>query len=73
MKKSLSGQIERHGKYDLNEHNLLRNSIFSIVYLHQGFIEVFLFIYMALYMLSFGVSLTIIGFTIFIINVFIIR
>lgn len=68
MEKASNDQIKRHGKYDLHEHNLIRNSIFSIVYLHQGFIEVFLFIYMALYMLEFGVSLTLIGLTIFIVN-----
>ncbi|TFG08136.1 MAG: MFS transporter [Promethearchaeota archaeon] len=68
MENTSTSQVERHGKYDLVEHGLLRNSIFSIVYMHQGFIEVFLFIYMALYMISFGVSLTLIGLTIFIVN-----
>lgn len=68
MENASNDQIKRRGKYDLNEHNRVRNSIFSIVYFNQGVIEVFLFIYMALYMLEFGISLTIIGLTLFIVN-----
>ncbi len=49
---------------DLKKQKNLRYAIFSIVYLHQGFIEVFMYTYMALYLLSFGVSILVIGLTI---------
>jgi MFS family permease len=68
MENASNDQIKRHGKYNLHDHKLIRNSVFSIVYFNQGVIEVFLFIYMALYMLEFGISLTIIGLTLFIVN-----
>ena len=68
MENASKNQIKRHGKYDLHDHSLVRNSIFSIVYFNQGVLEVFLFIYMALYMLEFGLSLTLIGLTLFIVN-----
>ncbi len=68
MENTSKDQIERHGKYDLYEHSKLRNTIFGIVYFNQGVLEVFLFIYMALYMLEFGLSLTLIGLTLFIVN-----
>jgi PAT family beta-lactamase induction signal transducer AmpG len=35
-----------------------------MIYLHQGFIEVFMYIYMALYLLSYGVSIIYIGLSI---------
>ena len=49
---------------DLKKQKNLRYAIFSIVYLHQGFIEVFMYTFMALYLLSFGVSIIVIGLTI---------
>ncbi len=48
----------------LSEHKNLRYLIFGTIYLHQGFIEVFLNIYMALYLLSYGISILYIGLTI---------
>jgi PAT family beta-lactamase induction signal transducer AmpG len=48
----------------LSEHKNFRYTIFGMIYLHQGFIEVFMYIYMALYLLSFGVSILYIGLTI---------
>ncbi|TFG22121.1 MAG: MFS transporter, partial [Promethearchaeota archaeon] len=48
----------------LSEHKNFRYTIFGMIYLHQGFIEVFMYIYMALYLLSFGVSILYIGLSI---------
>lgn len=49
---------------ELIKHKKFRYSIFSIIYLHQGFIEVYMYVYMALYLLNHGVSIIIIGLTI---------
>jgi len=55
---------EKSKKKDLSKHQNFRYLIFGTIYLHQGFIEVFMYIFMALYLLSFGVSILIIGLTI---------
>ncbi|MFW9898518.1 MAG: MFS transporter [Candidatus Thorarchaeota archaeon] len=49
---------------ELTKQQYLRYFIFGIIYLHQGFIEVFMYTYMALYLLSFGLSIFLIGLTI---------
>ena len=51
-------------KKELSKHQNFRYLIFGMIYLHQGFIEVFMYIYMALYLLSFGVSILYIGLSI---------
>ena len=51
-------------KNDVSKQKYLRYSIFAIIYLHQGFIEVFMYTYMALYLLSYGISILVIGLTI---------
>jgi len=55
---------EKSKKKDLSKHKNFRYLIFGTIYLHQGFIEVFMYIYMALYLLSFGLSILLIGLTI---------
>jgi PAT family beta-lactamase induction signal transducer AmpG len=56
--------LQSSNKKILSEHKKFRYLIFATIYLHQGFIEVFMYIYMALYLLSFGVSILYIGLSI---------
>ena len=55
---------EKSKNKDLSKNKNFRYLIFGTIYLHQGFIEVFMYIYMALYLLSFGLSILLIGLTI---------
>ncbi len=48
---------------ELITHKNYRYLIFAMIYLDQGFIEVFMAIYMSLYLSSFGVSILFIGLT----------
>ncbi|MHA1805568.1 MAG: MFS transporter [Promethearchaeota archaeon] len=48
---------------ELKTHQNFRYLIFAIIYVHQGFIEVFMAIYMSLYLTSHGVSILYVGLT----------
>ncbi len=64
MKNEQKSNIQNSMKIDLLKQQRLRYTVFGIIYLHQGFIEVFMYTFMALYLLSYGVSIFVIGLTI---------
>ncbi|MBD3255612.1 MAG: MFS transporter [Candidatus Lokiarchaeota archaeon] len=59
-----NSKFQNSKKINLQTNRLLRYSIFGIIYLHQGFIEVFMYVYMALYLIRYNVNLALIGLTI---------
>ncbi|MFX0073717.1 MAG: MFS transporter [Candidatus Hermodarchaeota archaeon] len=63
MNEKVNG-LQNKKKRNLSEQKNFRYLIFGTIYLHQGFIEVFMYIYMALYLISYGVSILYIGLSI---------
>ena len=64
MKNEKQTKKSKLRNYELIKHQSLRYLIFGTIYLHQGFIQAFMLIYLSLYMLSYGVSILFIGLTI---------